>query len=135
MGSYKLQPGGGPQPGALKNKQDTFQLKGLREITRQLTTWGQMQAGQARTNDNTQVFRTANYWHEYNRPDVVPRIHLSQMYRHQTLSCLVKLILSPPDSPQRCTIFANQHFPPHHPCKCRRSQPRTNRFCFTPCNG
>lgn len=43
-----------------RNKIDRFQLRGLRQILKHKTTYGQMLSNLARSNDNETVFRLAN---------------------------------------------------------------------------
>ena len=86
---------------------DTFQLQGLRNMLRQLTTFGQMEAGDARTNTNKKIFEDMNRWCSIDTLDHQPIQALSEHYRHQKLSNFVKIMLLPPDDPRFTVTLAS----------------------------
>ena len=110
---------------------DTFQLQGFRKMLRQLTTFGQMQIGQTRTNRNSNIYEDIDHWYRYNNPTAAPIEPLSKNYQHQKYSALVKLILLPMQYPRKAVVFSTENYDPHFHCKKRDGRPRKNLLYYT----
>ena len=66
---------------ATRQRLDSFQLQGFREILRQLTTYGQMMVGKSRTNTNKQIMQKIKKWYLFNAPEHQPILPLSENYK------------------------------------------------------
>ena len=105
---------------------ESFQMKGLRKIIGALTTYGQMQLGLERTNDNQTLPKYASHYYTLDHPESAPINIISDNYKHRKCSLLVKILLLDPSGPRRSTSFVGGGCRLHDYGKKRVGRPTKN---------
>ena len=93
-----------------RKKTDRFQLRGLRQILKLKTTYGQMQSHLARSNDNETVLRLANakinlpedaWVREFKKRSTNTIEKMSDYYERQRRNSIIDIINMEPTGPNR----------------------------------